>query len=248
MIDKWLKAGTVEDGVLRRTTEGSPQGGVISPCLSNVFLHHVLDVWFESEVRPRLRGGCTLVRFADDAVMAFDNLVDAQRVLAVLGKRLARFGLTLHPEKTRLVDFRPLRTDSTRHPKADGTSFDFLGLTHVWGRSRQGRPMVRRVTAKRRYARALAAVSDWCRKNRHRPILDQHRRLSSMMRGHFAYYGVGGNMRRLQWFAHQAVRIWQKWLSRRDRRSAVRWTRLNEILRQHPLPRARIAHPYVTAS
>ena len=248
MIDKWLKAGTVEDGVLRRTTEGSPQGGVISPCLSNVFLHHVLDVWFESEVRPRLRGGCTLVRFADDAVMAFDNLVDAQRVLAVLGKRLARFGLTLHPEKTRLVDFRPLRTDSTRHPKADGTSFDFLGLTHVWGRSRQGRPMVRQVTAKRRYARALAAVSDWCRKNRHRPILDQHRRLSSMMRGHFAYYGVGGNMRRLQWFAHQAVRIWQKWLSRRDRRSAVRWTRLNEILRQHPLPRARIAHPYVTAS
>ena len=108
--------------------------------------------------------------------------------------------------------------------------------------------MVRQVTAKRRYARALAAVSDWCRENRHRPILDQHRRLSSMMRGHFAYYGVGGNIRRLQWFAHQAVRIWQKWLSRRDRRSAVKWTRLNEILRQHPLPRARIAHPYVTAS
>ena len=175
MIDKWLKAGTVEDGVLRRTTEGSPQGGVISPCLSNVFLHHVLDEWFESEVRPRLRGDCTLVRFADDAVMAFDNLVDAQRVLAVLGKRLARFGLTLHPDKTRLVDFRPLMTDSTRHPKADGTSFDFLGLTHVWGRSRKRKPMVRQVTAKRRYARALAAVSDWCRKNRHRPILDQHR-------------------------------------------------------------------------
>jgi hypothetical protein len=182
MIDKWLKAGTVEDGVLRRTTEGSPQGGVISPCLSNIFLHHVLDEWFESEVRPRLRGDCTLVRFADDAVMAFDNLVDAQRVLAVLGKRLARFGLTLHPDKTRLVDFRPLMTDSTRHPNADGTSFDFLGLTHVWGRSRKGKPMVRQVTAKRRYARALAAVSDWCRKNRHRPIPDQHRRLAGPLR------------------------------------------------------------------
>ncbi len=129
-----------------------------------------------------------------------------------------------------------------------GTSFDFLGLTHVWGRSRNGRNMVRQVTAKSRFARAVAAVSDWCRKHRHWSIRDQHRRLSSMMRGHFAYYGVGGNMRRLQWFAHQAVRIWQKWLSRRDRRSAVRWTRLNEILRQHPLPRARIAHPYVTAS
>jgi RNA-directed DNA polymerase len=248
MIDKWLNAGAVEDGLLRRTTEGSPQGGVISPCLSNVFLHYVLDEWFETEVRPRLCGDCTLVRFADDAVMAFDTLVDAQRVLAVLGKRLARFGLTLHPDKTRIVDFRPLTTDSKRHPETDGTNFDFLGFTHVWGRSRKGKPLVRQVTAKGRYARALAAVTDWCRNNRHRSIPDQHRHLSSMMRGHFAYYGVGGNKRRLQWFAYQAVRIWQKWLSRRDRRSAVRWTRLNEILRQHPLPRVRIANPYATAS
>jgi group II intron reverse transcriptase/maturase len=107
MIDKWLKAGAVEDGLLHRTTEGSPQGGVISPCLSNVFLHYVLDEWFETEVTPRLKGESTLVRFADDAIMAFDNIVDAKRVLAVLGKRLARFGLTLHPDKTRLVDFRP---------------------------------------------------------------------------------------------------------------------------------------------
>ena len=163
MIDKWLKAGAVEDGLLRRTTEGSPQGGVISPCLSNVFLHHVLDEWFENEVRPRLRGDCTLVRFADDAVMAFDNIVDAQRVLAVLGKRLARFGLTLHPDKTRIVDFRPLGRDGARHPETDGTNFDFLGLTHVWGRSRNGKNMVRQVTAKSRFARAVAAVNDWCR-------------------------------------------------------------------------------------
>ncbi|WP_245484217.1 group II intron reverse transcriptase/maturase [Mesorhizobium sp. M2A.F.Ca.ET.017.03.2.1] len=133
MIDKWLNAGAVEDGLLRRTTEGSPQGGVVSPCLSNIFLHHVLDEWFETEVRPRLRGGCTIARYADDALMAFDNIVDAQRVLAVLDKRLGRFGLTLHPDKTRLVDFRPRRTESTRHPETDGTKFDFLGLTHVWG-------------------------------------------------------------------------------------------------------------------
>ncbi len=129
MIDKWLKAGAVEDGLLRRTTEGSPQGGVISPCLSNVFLHYVLDEWFETEVRPRLKGESTLARFADDAIMAFDNIVDAKRVLAVLGKRLARFGLTLHPDKTRLVDFRPQMTEGARHPETDGTSFDFLGLT-----------------------------------------------------------------------------------------------------------------------
>ena len=248
MIDKWLNAGAVEDGLLRRTTKGSPQGGVISPCLSNIFLHHVLDEWFETEVRPRLRGQSTLVRFADDAVMAFDNLVDAQRVLEVLGKRLDRFGLTLHPDKTRIVDFRPLIADSARHPQTDGTSFDFLGLTHVWGRSQKGKPMVKQVTAKSRYARALAAVSEWCRKNRHRAIPDQHRHLSSMMRGHFAYYGVGGNIRRLKVFAHQVVRIWQKWLSRRDRRSVVRWTRLTEILRQHPLPPPKILHPYAPAS
>ena len=244
MIDKWLNAGAVENGLLRRTTMGSPQGGVVSPCLSNIFLHHVLDEWFETEVRPRLHGDCTLARYADDAVMAFDNIVDAKRVLAVLGKRLGRFGLTLHPAKTRLVDFRPRRTESTRHPETDGTNFDFLGLTHVWGRSRRGKDMVLQVTAKDRFARGLAAVSDWCRKNRHRSIRDQHSHLSSMLRGHFAYYGVGGNGRRVRWFAHQVVRTWQKWLSRRDRQSVVRWTRLNEILKRHPLPPARIVHRF----
>ena len=248
MIDKWLKAGAVEDGLLRRTTEGSPQGGVISPCLSNVFLHHVLDEWFENEVRPRLRGDCTLVRFADDAVMAFDNIADAQRVFAVLGKRLARFGLTLHPDKTRIVDFRPLGKDDARHPATDGTTFDFLGLTHVWGRSRNGKSMVRLVTAKSRFARAVAAVNDWCRENRHWPLRDQHRHLSSMMRGHFAYYGVGGNIRRLRWFANQVGRVWRKWLSRRDRQGWLRWDSFNEILRRHPLPPARIIHGYAAAS
>ena len=156
MIDKWLKAGAVEDGLLSRTTEGSPQGGVISPCLSNVFLHHVLDEWFETVVKPRLRGECVLVRFADDALMAFDNIDDAKRVLLVLGKRLGRYGLTLHPNKTRLVDFRPQRRQGARHPETDGISFDVRGPTHVWGRSRNGKNMVRQVTAKDRYARAVA--------------------------------------------------------------------------------------------
>jgi RNA-directed DNA polymerase len=208
----------------------------------------MLDEWFENEVRPRLRGDCTLVRFADDAVMAFDNIVDAQRVLAVLGKRLARFGLTLHPDKTRIVDFRPQGRDGARHPATDGTTFDFLGLTHVWGRSRNGKNMVRQVTAKSRFARAVAAVNDWCRENRHWALRDQHRHLSSMMRGHFAYYGVGGNTRRLRWFANQVGRIWRKWLSRRDRQSGLRWDRFNEILRRHPLPPVRIFHRYATAS
>jgi RNA-directed DNA polymerase len=131
MIDKWLKAGVLEDGLLRHATEGSPQGGVVSPCLSNIFLHYVLDEWFENEVKPRLKGKCTLVRFADDAVMAFADFRDAQRVLDVLGKRLARYGLTLHPDKTRFVDFRSYRPDGKEHPEADGTTFTFLGFCHV---------------------------------------------------------------------------------------------------------------------
>jgi group II intron reverse transcriptase/maturase len=185
MIDKWLKAGVLEDGLLRHATEGSPQGGVISPCLSNIFLHHVLDEWFELEVRPRLKGRCTLVRFADDAVMAFEDFLDAKRVLGVLGKRLARYGLLLHPDKTRFVDFRNNRPNGTDHPETNGTSFTFLGFTHIWGKSLAGKNVVRQVTAKNRYARALAAVTAWCRRNRHQPIPDQSAHLTAMMRGHY---------------------------------------------------------------
>ena len=248
MIDKWLKAGVLEDGLLRHATEGSPQGGVISPCLSNIFLHHVLDEWFELEVRPRLKGRCTLVRFADDAVMAFEDSLDAKRVLGVLGKRLARYGLTLHLDKTRFVDFRDSRSNGTNHPETDGTSFTFLGFTHAWGKSRAGKNVVRQVTAKSRYARALAAVTDWCRSNRHQTIRDQHAHLTMMMRGHYAYYGISGNIKRLRWYAYQVVRIWKKWLSRRDRRRRLHWDRLNDLLTRHPLPAARIVHRYTAAS
>ena len=178
MIDKWLKAGVLEHGLLRHATEGSPQGGVISPCLANIFLHHVLDEWFELEVRPRLKGKSTLVRFADDAVMAFEVLEDAKRVLDVLGKRLERYGLKLHPDKTRFVDFRIDRPEGSCHPETDGTSFNFLGFSHIWAKSRKGMKVVRQVTAKNRYARALAAVSEWCRRNRHQSIRDQHAHLS----------------------------------------------------------------------
>jgi RNA-directed DNA polymerase len=247
MIDKWLKAGVLEDGLLRHATEGSPQGGVISPILSNIFLHHVLDEWFESEVRPRLAGNSALVRFADDAVMAFAYFRDAKRVLRVLGKRLQRYGLTLHPEKTRFVDFRFNNSDGSP-PETEGTSFTFLGFCHVWGKTRRGGKAVRQVTAKNRYARALAAVTDWCRINRHRPIKDQHAHLSAMMRGHYAYYGVSGNYRRLSWYANEVASIWKKWLSRRDRRKRFLWSRFSDLLKRYPLPAARIVHRYTTMS
>jgi RNA-directed DNA polymerase len=248
MIDKWLKAGVMEEGQIRQSTEGSPQGGVISPLLSNIYLHHVLDRWFEVEVRPRLKGRCTLVRYADDLVMAFEDFLSAKRVLAVLGKRLARYGLTLHPEKTRFIDFRFKRPNGMRHAATSGTTFDFLGFTHVWVRSRQGKDVVRQSTAKNRFARALASVSDWCRHNLHRAIGEQHVHLSRVMRGHFAYYGITGNGRRLRWYAHQVERIWQKWLSRRGQQGPFLWTRLRESLKRHPLPSAKIVHRYIVGS
>src|SRR5262249_31884119 len=248
IIDKWLKAGGLEDGLLRHTTEGSPQGGVVSPCLSNIFLHHVLDEWFENEVRPRLKGRSILARFADDAVMAFADFQDAKRVLEALGKRLERYGLELHPDKTRFVDFRFKQSNGTHHPETYGTTFTFLGFCHVWGKSRRGKNVVRQVTDKKRHARALAAVNEWCRENRHRSTRDQHAHLTLMMRGHYAYYGISGNYRRLSLYAYQVVRIWRKWLSGRDCQGEFLWSRVDAILKRHPLPSPRIVRRYTAAS
>jgi RNA-directed DNA polymerase len=243
MIDKWLNAGVLEAGNLHLAIEGTPQGGVISPILSNIFLHYVLDTWFEGEVKPRLKGKATLVRFADDFVMTFETYQDAQRVMDVLGKRLGRFGLTLHPDKTRFIDFRPQRRGGTP-PDRKAQSFDFLGFTHSWGKSRKGKNVVRQTTAKSRFARSLAAVKDWCRTNRHRPPREQHTWLSAVLNGHYAYYGRTGNIRRLQEYRYQIERIWHKWLTRRTRGRTFLWNTFNALLARHPLPAARIVHRY----
>jgi RNA-directed DNA polymerase len=247
LIDKWLKAGVLEEGQLRRSDEGTPQGGVISPLLANIFLHYVLDEWFAVAVSPRMKRRHVLVRYCDDFVMAFEDFLDCRRVLAVLGKRVGRFGLTLHPEKTRLVDFRFLRPNG-RHPAAQATTFDFLGFTHVWAKSRQGKNVICQRTAKTRYARALRSVHEWCRSNRHRPLPEQHARISRMMTGHYAYYGITGNGRRLRWYAHQVELIWRQWLSRRRRGNPMHWDRYRQILARYPLPTPRIIHSYAAAS
>jgi hypothetical protein len=221
---------------------------VISPLLANVFLHYVLDEWFAAVAQPRLKRRCTLIRYCDDFVMAFEDFLDCRRVLAVLGKRVGRFGLALHPEKTRMVDFRFKRPGGMRHPATQATTFDFLGFTHVWGKSNRGRNVVYQRTAKARYARSLRAVHGWCKKYRHRPLPEQHARLSRMMSGHYAYYGITGNGRRLRWYAHQVERIWRTWLSRRSRGIGLRWGRYEQLLRRHPLPRPRIVHRYAAPS
>ena len=243
MIDKWLKAGVLESGSLSHATEGTPQGGVISPLLANIYLHYVLDEWVATVVEPRLKGQHALVRYADDLVMAFEDHLDAKRVFHVLGQRLNRY-----PEKSRFIDFRFRRPDGLCHPAASGTTFDFLGFTHVWGRSRQAKNVVRQVTAKGRFARALLAVSEWCQRHRHQSIQHQHAHLSAMLRGHYGYYGITGNGRRIRWYLHQVERIWKKWLSRRGRHGNFRWDRLRELLSRHPLPPARIMRQYTVPS
>ena len=175
--------------------------------------------------------------------MAFEDRASGMKVLEVLGKRLGRYGLTLHPAKTRFVDFRPIPPGGG-HDKMGPTTFDFLGFTHVWGKSLRGRNVVRQITAKDRYARALASVTEWCRKNLHLPFRDQHAHLSRMIKGHCAYYGITGNDRRVRWYRYQLMRTWKKWLTRRGRQNNLIWPRLVAMLKQHPLPSVRIVHQY----
>jgi len=248
MIDKWLAAGVLEEQQWQRTERGTPQGGVISPLLANIYLHVVLDDWFAETVLPRLKRRAGLVRYADDAVLAFEDFLDGQRVRAVLGKRLERFGLSLHPEKTRMIDFRFQRPTSGRHPATQGTSFTFLGFTHVWGRSRKGKPVIYQVTAKDRFARALGAIHAWCKQHRHQPVREQARHLGRMMQGHYAYYGITGNGRRIRWYAHQVERIWYYWLRRRTRAGTARAPSYRGLLDRYPLPPPRIMHIYTVAS
>lgn len=245
LIGKWLKAGVLEPagGVIHPRT-GTPQGGVISPILANIYLHEVLDTWFERSVKPKLCGPAHLVRYADDAVLVFVREEDARRVLAALPKRFAAFGLSLHPEKTRLVEFR--RPPDYPGPGGSQRSFDFLGFTHFWGRSRKGTWVVRRKTAKDRFSRAVHAAKQWCRKNRHLPVKDQHRILSRKLLGHYAYYGITGNSLALQRLLFMVQIVWRRWLNRRSQRRAMPWDRFSRLLKRYPLPPPRVVHSVYT--
>jgi group II intron reverse transcriptase/maturase len=242
LIGKWLNAGVMEAGQVSYPEAGSPQGGVISPMLANVYLHYVLDTWFEREVQPRLKGKAFLIRYADDFVIGFTEEQDARRAMEVLPKRFERYGLTIHPTKTRLVRFeRPAkRDDDDSHGKPE--SFDLLGFTHYWGRSLRGNWVVKRKTSRKRLSRALRAINEWCRGNRHKPLAEQQKTLSQKIRGHCAYYGITGNSRALSRFRHWTVRLWRKWLSRRNRERTMTWERFERLLARYPLPQAIAVH------
>ncbi len=239
LIGKWLNAGVMEGLVLSHSDAGTPQGGVISPLLANIYLHTVLDEWFVREVKPRLHADAVIVRYADDFVCLCVRRVDADRVLDVLPKRFGKYGLTLHPTKTRLVRFhRP----SSGYECNNGT-FDFLGFTHYWGRARSGNWVVMKRTAKGRLSRTLRRIGEWCRDNRHVELKTQHRLLSLKLRGHYEYFGVTGNSPSLRKLWFETTGLWKKWLCRRSQRAYINWSKMRLLLKRYPLPPPHIAHP-----
>jgi group II intron reverse transcriptase/maturase len=245
LIDKWLKAGVLEGGSLTYPDAGTPQGGVASPLLANIYLHYVLDEWFEQEVKPRLRGRAFLIRYADDFVVGFTHEDDARKVLEVLPKRFGKYGLTIHPDKTRLVSFRrPTGASGRGAPGSDtrpGT-FDFLGFTHLWGKSRKGTAVVQRRTAAGRFRRAIRTIAAWCGRNCHRPLAEQHEALSRKLRGHYAYYGITGNYRALVRLRQAVQRLWRRWLSRRSWAGRLTWRLFRSLAARWPLPPPRVVH------
>lgn len=248
LIGKWINAGVIEDGRLLVTETGTGQGQVISPLLANIYLHYVLDDWFEQEVRPRLRGEAHEVRYADDVIFCFQYREDAERVLEVLAKRFAKYGLTLHPEKTRLIEFGRRAVEKAEQSGGRKPStFDFLGLTHIATRSRRGKFTIHVRTVRKRLRRSMGQVTAWCQEHRHDPVEEQWEALNRKLRGHYQYYGRPTNYQSL-WRYYRAVRrIWKKWLNRRTRGKTLTWTLYEQLLKQHPLLRPWITHAWVGA-
>lgn len=232
LVGKCLHVGVLDGERVLEPSEGTAQGSSLSPLLGNVYLHHVLDVWFEREVRPRLRGSAVLVRYADDFVLCFEHADDATYVWSILDERFKTFGLTLHPKKTRSFAFRPPRQGG----EGGGATFDFLGFTLHWQRTRSGTWRVAFRTRAARLGRASNAAAAWCRRHRHDPVKEQHRALTRKLVGHYNYFGVNGNIRALRNLLNAVTRTWKKWLNRRSQRARMSWKRFKELLGAHPLP------------
>ncbi len=242
-IDKWLAAGVLEEGRLSYPESGSPQGGVVSPIASNIYLHEVMDKWFEHMVKPVLSGKAFMIRLADDIVCVFEKERDARRVYEVLPKRFAKYGLELHETKTKLIDFRRPPTKGASRPD----SFDVLGFSHKWGHSRKGNWVVQRTTSRDRLRRAVKTVYQWCKDNLHMPLKEQHQLLVLKLRGHYGYYGITGNSEQLQNFHNLTRLAWFKWLSRRSEKATLSWQRYALITDRYPLPPPRIVHSVFVA-
>jgi group II intron reverse transcriptase/maturase len=237
LVGKCLHVGVLDGEEYSEPETGTAQGSVLSPLLGNVYLHHVLDLWFENEIKPRCRGGAYLIRYADDFVIALEDRSDAERVMAVLPKRMERFGLTLHPGKTRLLPFsKPREGGSGKGP----ATFDFLGFTLYWRKTRGGWWAMWYKTRRARLARAIRSIAEYCRSHRHDPVKEQHAALVRRIRGHLNYFGVNGNGRSLKSLIQAVRRIWFKWLRRRSQRTTLTWERFSVLLERFPLPEPQV--------
>lgn len=237
LIGKWLNAGVAEGDEIVYPEKGTPQGGVVSPVLSNVFLHYVLDDWYVKKVESRMKGKCFLIRWADDFIMGFQLESDAKRLMEVLPKRFDRFKLELHPDKTRLIPFGKPARDG----RPEGT-FDFLGFTFYWGKSLKGNWVIKKQTARKRRNRFMRMLWRWCKESRHDPLKLQHDRLCSKLRGFYQYFGVRSNFKVLEVVYEYALRAWRHWLGERHRDGRISHVKFRAILKEHPLPLPRIVH------
>jgi group II intron reverse transcriptase/maturase len=246
LIDKWLTAGVIEDGQWTECDEGSPQGASVSPLLANVYLHYVLDLWADWWRRQPGRGDVVIVRWADDFIVGFEEERDAHQFLTELRERFAKFGLALHPEKTRLIEFGR-NADWKRAKRGLGKpeTFDFLGFTHICAKSKRGRFWVKRITITKRMRAKLREVKTELRRRRHRPVPEQGAWVRSVLQGHAAYYAVPGNSGAVRAFRTEITRHWFKALRRRSQRTRLTWARMNRLVKRW-LPPVRILHPFPT--
>ena len=249
LISRFLKAGYMDAGEFVSTERGTPQGGNLSPALSNVFLHYVLDLWFEKKIRPQARGACYLVRYADDFVCMVQVQDDAQYIEQALRDRFAKFGLELHSEKTRTLSFGRYERENAQRQQRQANTFDFLGFAHFCGTSRKGKFIVGRQTSRKKFRQKCQEMNDWLRRIRnHKKAKDWWPTLAAKLRGHYQYYGVSGKMRSLNRLYLMTVRLTRKWLNRRSQRKRFYWKGFIEYLKHYPLPRPRIAHNFYTLS
>jgi RNA-directed DNA polymerase len=240
LIGKWLRAGVMEEGVLMHPETGVPQGGTVSPVFAHICLPHVWDAWCERDVRPRRQGHCFLIRFADDCIIGCAAEADARKMMAVLPKRLARFGLRMHPTKTALRAFR--KPEAGKDAEEGNGTGDFLGFTHDWTRSRRGCWVLKRRTARKRLRRTTKTLGRWGHDNRHAPVKYQYQMLGLKLRGHFRYDGMRGHFRLLEEVRRYAEKAWWYWLSRRSSQRAMSWEKCQRRLQTYVLPTPKIVH------
>jgi len=235
LINQWLRVGIIDGKSLHRNTQGTPQGNIISPLLCNVYLHYVLDEWMVNTVSPLLRGECFIVRYADDFVIGFEYSEDAQRLTNTLPKRLGKYGLTIHPDKTKLIKFEP-------NEEGKAPTLDFLGFTHYWSISQKGNNVIKRRTSKKGLHKAIKKLQDSCRFNRHERLKEQYKLLCSKLRGLYQYYGIRGNFFTLSTLYRKAIRLWFYWLNRRSQHNSYTWSGYEDLLKHFVLPSPKIVH------